>query len=230
MDKIKCIIVDDEPVAQRIIERYVNDLPELELIAVCLHALEAREVLQHRDVDLMFLDLEMPKLKGFAFMKTLSNSPAVIITTAHREYALEGYELQVVDYLLKPITFERFLKAVDRYKQLSRNNTGPASSSVKTSTTIDVKSERKTVRLNKKEIRYLEGMNNYIRIHTTDKSLTVYTSLQRIIEKLGPEFIRIHKSYIVNKHHLTAFSKEHVEIGNLTLPVGLSYRKVVNQL
>ena len=118
MDKIKCIIVDDEPVAQRIIERYVNDLPELELIAVCLHALEAREVLQQRDVDLMFLDLEMPKLKGFAFMKTLSNSPAVIITTAHREYALEGYELQVVDYLLKPITFERFLKAVDRYKQL----------------------------------------------------------------------------------------------------------------
>lgn len=230
MDKIKCIIVDDEPVAQRIIERYVNDLPEFELIAICLHALEAREVLQQQDVDLMFLDLEMPKLKGFAFMKTLSNSPAVIITTAHREYALEGYELQVVDYLLKPITFERFLKAVDRYKQLNRNNINPASLSVETSTTIDVKSERKTVRLNKKDIRYLEGMNNYIRIHTTDKSLTVYTSLQRIIEKLGPEFIRIHKSYIVNKHQLTAFSKEHVEIGNLTLPVGLSFRKVVNQL
>ncbi len=229
MKKIKCIIVDDEPVAQRILERYIHDLPEFELVATCLNALQAREVLQQQEVDLMFLDLEMPKLKGIAFLKTLVPSPPTIITTAYREFALAGYDLHVVDYLLKPITFERFIKAVNHFKQYYHASGSQAENPLPTNEIIDVKCDRKTVRLNKHDILFIEGMNNYIKIHTVDKNLVVYASLQSMVEKLGQNFIRIHKSFIVNKNKLTAFSNEAVELGDKILPVGLTYRKVLKE-
>ena len=237
MNKIKCLIVDDEPVAQRILEGYLQDLPEFELAAKCLNALSAREFLLKQKVDLMFLDLEMPKLKGFSFLKTLSHPPAVIITTAHREYALEAYELEVLDYLLKPITFERFLKALNRYKSFYESEKTGANNipidvpnSDASAQFLYVKSERKTLKLKQKEIDYIEGMNNYIKIHIDGRTCVVYSSLQKILAYLGPNFIRVHKSFIVNKDQVNAFSQDQVIVGTRKLPIGLTFRSVVEKL
>ena len=228
MDKIKCLIVDDEPIAQRILEGYLSDLPEFELTEKCPHALAARQVLSENKIDLMFLDLEMPKLKGFSFLKTLRNPPAVIITTAHREHALEGYELEVLDYLLKPISFERFLKSIDRYKKIF-------SPEIKILNTprdpvfLYVKSNRKTLKLRQDDILYIEGMSNYVKIHCEGLVHTVYSSLQNILNKLGPPFFRVHKSFIVNKNKITAFTGGHIEIGDKQVPIGSTYREVVTK-
>lgn len=230
MKKIKCLIVDDEPIAQRILEGYLTDLSDFELVQKCKNALEAREVLTKQDVDLMFLDIEMPKIKGLSFLRTLQQAPAVIITSAYREYALEGYELEVLDYLLKPISFERFLKAVNLYKKLYFKNKSPLPKQ-KASQDLYVKSNRKTVKISMDWILYIEGMNNYIKIHTKDEVHVVYDSLSHILKRLPGSFFRIHKSFIVNHIHITAFTKEYVELGGKQLPIGNAYqREVIKKL
>lgn len=230
MNKVQCLIVEDEPVAQRIIRNYLADLPGFELVEVCDHALDAMRVLENKAIDLMFLDLEMPKLKGFAFLKTLSNPPQVIITTAHREYALEGFELNVLDYLLKPIAFERFLKAIQKYKaQSATPTTAPRSVDHPKPNFIYVKSERKTLKLLESDIHYLEGMSNYILIHCQKEKHIVYASLTEMLSKLSSHFLRIHKSYVINPQHLRSFSKESVELGERSLPIGKAYKSVIEQ-
>ena len=229
MNKIKCLIVDDEPIAQRILEGYLSDLHEFELVDKCLNALAARHVLQEKPIDLMFLDIEMPKLKGFSFLKTLLNPPAVIITTAHREYALEGYELDLLDYLLKPVSFERFLKATNRYKKEYLQKKSLDSSLPPEFEFLYVKSERKTLKLRQENIFYIEGMNNYIKIHTAEQVYIVYASLSSTLKKLGRQFFRIHNSYIINKNKITAFTKEQIEIHGATLPIGNTYRNIVKE-
>lgn len=227
MKNYKCLIVDDEPVAQRIIEGYLADFQEFEIVDKCLHALTAREVLQREAIDLMFLDLEMPKLKGLAFLKTLENPPAVIITTAHREYALEGFELEVLDYLLKPISFERFLKAINRFQKSYAKPLQEINNSSKASPFLYVKSNRKTLKINQSAISYIEGMNNYVKIYCNGTIHVVYTSLSRILDELGDDFLRIHKSYIINKHKITSFNQEQIEIEAKQLPIGNKYRAVI---
>lgn len=229
MHKFKCLIVDDEPIAQRILETYLVDFPEFELIDKCLHALAARQVLQEESIDLMFLDLEMPKLKGFDFLKTLANPPAVIITTAHREFALESYELEVLDYLLKPISFERFIKAINRFQKTQNLSNNTIENKTTDTNFLYVKSNRKTLKLVQANIYYIEGMNNYIKIHCLDQTYIVYTALTKIMKELGPSFLRIHKSYIINKNKLTAFTFEHIEVADKQLPIGNTYRKVIEQ-
>ncbi len=227
---IKCLIVDDEPVAQRILEGYLVDLAEFELVGKCLSAIAARDFLKKQEVDLMFLDLEMPKLKGFSFLKTLRNPPKVIITTAYREYALEGYELEVLDYLLKPITFERFLKAINRFQRFHQPAAASANQDSKEQAFIYVKSDRKTIRLRLNEIRYIEGMNNYIKIHYGEKVHIVYASLSKILEELNDDFLRVHKSFIINKNHITAFSQELIELEERQIPVGNTFRSKLKDL
>jgi len=233
MSNARCLIVEDEAVAQRILESYLADLPEFELVGKCPNALEARTFLQEHPVDLMFLDIEMPRLKGLSFLKTLSDPPEVIITTAHREYALEGFELQVLDYLLKPISFERFLQAMDRYRKVTTvmfSDTPPDESLVPLEF-LYVKSDRKTVKLRPAEINYIEGMNNYIQIRCRDgQTHIVYSSLQDFQARLDQRFVRIHKSFVVNRDHITSFSKELVDIAGRSLPVGRVYRGVVEKL
>lgn len=229
MKNYKCLIVDDEPVAQRIIEGYLADFQEFEIVDKCLHALTAREILQRESIDLMFLDLEMPKLKGLAFLKTLENPPAVIITTAHREYALEGFELEVLDYLLKPISFERFLKAINRFQKSYSKPIQEIRTPSKTSPFIYVKSNRKTLKINQSAISYIEGMNNYVKIYCNGTIHVVYTSLNRILNELGDPFLRIHKSYIINKHKITSFNQEQIEIEAKQLPIGSKYRAVIEK-
>lgn len=231
MPKYNCIIVDDEPVAQRIIANYLSELPEFEVCGTCLNAIEAMSILDSQSVDLMFLDIEMPKLKGLAFIKTLKNPPHVIITTAHREYALEGFELEALDYLLKPISFERFIKSINRFKKTIKPIQALASPKTATDTdTIYVKSERKTLKINQSEITYIESMNNYIIIHVNEKRHIVYSSMADILDRLNNKFFRIHKSYIVNKTAVTSFSKEQVSIAEANLPIGKAYKDVINDL
>ncbi len=225
MSKINCLIVDDEPIAQRIIASYLKELEDFHLVTTCKNALEANKVLNQEAVDLMFLDIEMPKLKGLAFLKSLSNPPKVIITTAYREYALEGFELDVLDYLLKPISFERFFKAVNKFKAIHTKTTDTKPTPAKI---IHLKSDRKMLRINEAEIRYIEGMNNYVLVHVEGQKFPVYISLTEIQSKLGDQFVRIHKSFIINKDYLAAFTKEYVEIGGKEIPIGKSYKEVVD--
>lgn len=227
MNKIKCLIVDDEAIAQRIIAKYLSNLSDYEIVDNCLSALEAMQVLQEKEVDLMFLDIEMPKLKGLAFLKTLKNPPQVIITTAHREYALEGFELEVLDYLLKPISFERFLKAVNKFRKVAQiNNPSTQKHHHLTDEFLYVTSDRKTQKLRMAEIQYIEGLNNYIIIHIDGKKHIVYSSITEIIRKLNNSFLRIHKSFAINKEYIRSFTKEIVEIGDKELPIGKSFKDV----
>ena len=231
MNKIKCIIVDDEPIAQRILEGYIKELEELSLVGKCKHALEARAMLDAESVDLMLLDIEMPKLKGLNFLRTLAQPPAVIITTAHREFALEGFDLEVLDYLLKPIAFERFLQGINRYKKIHWSTT-PTESTVteEPSEFLYIKSNRKTVKIQRKDILFIEGMSNYVKIHTNKQFFTAYISLSNIQGQLDERFIRIHKSYIVNRKAIKAFTNEYLELEKRQLPIGKSYRKDVSNL
>ena len=199
------------------------------MVDKCLHALAARTVLQQESIDLMFLDLEMPKLKGLAFLKTIQNPPAVIITTAHREFALESFELEVLDYLLKPIAFERFLKAINRFQKLQLSTAPPIDAVLNTTEFIYVKSNRKTLKINQQHIDYIEGMNNYVKIYCQQEVHIVYTSLHKILTDLTSQFLRIHKSYIINKHKIKAFNQEQIEVGNKQLPIGNTYRGIIEQ-
>ena len=230
MKKIKCLIVDDEPVAQRILEGYLADLSEFEVAGKCLNALVARDFLEKEEIDLMFLDLEMPKLKGFSFLKTLTDPPAVIITTAYRENAIEGFELEVLDYLLKPISFERFLKAINRYKRIHLSQKDQSENVDQINDFLYVKSDRKTVKLRKEDISFVEGMNNYVKIHCGEEVHTVYASMQNIQEELSQPFIRIHRSFIVNKNKVTAFTQEQIELEGKQFPIGNTYKDCIREL
>ena len=229
MSNIKCLIVDDEPVAQQIIGKYLSELATYEIVDTCLNALEAMEILRRQQVDLLFLDIEMPKLKGLAFLKALPKTPHVIITTAHREYAYESFELEVLDYLLKPISFERFLRSINKFQRLYEPATSHASLPQSATKFIYVKSERKTLKLNEDEISYLEGMNNYIIIHHRGKAHIVYASINHMLKELGDQFLRIHKSFVINRNHILSYSKEAVDIAGKELPIGKAYKEVVDQ-
>lgn len=230
MDKVRCMIVDDEVIAQRIIGKYLNDLSGYEIVATCLNAIEAMKVLQEKEVDLMFLDIEMPKLKGLAFLKSLRNPPQVIITTAHREYALEGFDLEVLDYLLKPISFDRFFKAISKYE---RTNQHTIDTKIQANTGEDefiyVTSERKTLKIRMNEIKYIEGLNNYVILHVQDQKHIVYSSITEIIKKLNAHFLRIHKSFVINRKFIRSFTKEVVEIAGKELPIGKSYKDIISE-
>ena len=218
----RCLIVDDEPVAQRIIASYLEEIPEMQIVDRCLNAIEAMQLMQLQPIDLLFLDIEMPKLKGLDFIRTLSHPPAIILTTAHREFALDAFDLGVVDYLLKPIRFERFLQAIQKFQKEKPNVWEPPASEL-----LLLRSDRKTYRVNPSDILYIEGLSNYVRIFLPDKQLTVYDSLSSMEKQLPAVFLRIHKSYIVNTAAMSAFSHECVEIHGKEIAIGGVYKKQV---
>ncbi len=222
---LKCLIVDDEPIAQNIVKGFIADTPNLEVFGVCDNAMEALKLLQEHTIDILFLDIEMPKITGLSFLKTLSHPPATIITTAYREFALEGYELNVVDYLLKPFSFERFLKAVNKVSCKSEViHTEPQNLS---KTYEYFKVDRKNVRVNYDEIFYIEGLSNYVKIHLGNEYLVVYHKLIDL-EKILPcdQFVRIHKSYIISMNKIRAYGNDYVEILDQELSIGNTYKDV----
>ncbi|MCP9291200.1 LytR/AlgR family response regulator transcription factor [Gracilimonas sediminicola] len=216
---MRCVIIDDEPAARSVLEQYIADTPELQLTESCKNALEARKVVKEKDVDLLFLDVNMPRLSGIEFLKTLNNAPRVILTTAYSEYALEGYELDVVDYLLKPFSFERFLKAVD--KAWDKTEASQAADQV-----ITIKADGKLYRVGVNDIMFAESQGDYITVHTKEKKLTFNQTLKDFYSQL-PEslFSRVHKSYVVALAKIDYLEGNLIKLGNHSLPVGKAYKE-----
>lgn len=228
---LTCLIVEDEPLARNLLTDYVKKVPSLELVDVCASPLAAIEVLKQKKVDLLFLDIQMPEITGITLLKILQKKPLVILTTAYSEYALESYDFNVVDYLLKPITLERFLRAVDKATQRLENENASASPKeklplVESQDFIFVKDGTKLVKIRYADILYVEGLKDYVTIHTRQQKIT---SLQRlkVLEETLPssKFIRIHNSYIVAFDAIDAIHKGDVQIGPAMLPISDSYKK-----
>ncbi len=231
--KTRCLIVDDEPLARKLLQSHVAQLDQLELAGICPNAIKASEILRTTEVDLLFLDIKMPQLSGIDFIKTLKKVPAVIFTTAYREYALEGYELDVVDYLLKPITFDRFFKAIERFhlRVIPKDNTQKIITPQQESF-IYIKTGNKFNKVNTGDIIFIESIKDYIVVHRHGKEkLTAKYKISDLEEDLkGKGFLRIHRSFIVNPLRITAFTNQDVELGTVQLPIGNSYKEYVIKL
>ncbi len=229
MNKIKCIIVDDEPLAIEVLKNHVGKVDSLELAGTCADAIEAFDLLQNKQVDLMFLDIHMPEMKGTDLVKTLQNPPSVVFTTAHREYAIESYDLNVLDYLLKPISFERFLQAIEKYNQYNL--------SVEEVSLHKSNGDEEYIYLREKnvihkiplsEILYVESFGDSLVLHTHDREINSRCTISSLEKALPQEhFIRIHRSYLVAVTRITSFSPVMVAIGKHEFPIGTSYRKNV---
>jgi DNA-binding LytR/AlgR family response regulator len=231
---IRCLIIDDEPPAREIIRRYVQEVPTLILSGECANAIQALTVLQQHSVDLLFLDIRMPQLNGTDFIKTLKNPPKVIFTTAYSEYALEGYELDVVDYLMKPIRFDRFLKAVNKAFPLSTSS--PEIKAYETEINEEKKNEsfvyfradRKMVKVMLDDILYIESMKDYIKVFTLHGVIITKQSISSVEAMLpGKLFVRTHRSFIVAINKIKSFTNEIIEINREDIPIGKLYRNGV---
>lgn len=223
--KIKCLIVDDEPLAIELIEKHLSQFDGFEVVGTCFNALEAVELLRITAVDLLFLDIKMPKMTGFAFLKALKNPPAVIITTAYREYAVEGYDLDLVDYLLKPITFERFFKAVDRFLRIKSPAYISQHKAENEAQFIQIRAGGKVHRVTVSEIIYIESIRDYITVHLADKKITAKYKFGDLEKELsGSTFLRIHRSFIINTKKITAFTAGEIEVLGTLIPIGSSYK------
>jgi DNA-binding LytR/AlgR family response regulator len=230
MRKYSCIIIEDEPLPAEVLSDYVRQVPFLELKTVCNDALFAIEFLQNEKVDLIFLDIHLPKLKGFEFLESLKNPPHVIITSAYKDYALRGFELNVIDYLLKPIRFNRFLKAVNKLNQVQQpvfvNQKAAAERQY-----IFFNVGKKKVKIYLDEILFIESLKDYVKITTNGKSILTKFQLSEIEDKLSKSnFIRIHRSFIVARDKISAFSANDVEVDNKSIPIGRSYKELVLSL
>ncbi|WP_343523760.1 response regulator transcription factor [Pedobacter sp.] len=226
--KVRCLLVDDEPLAIQLIENHIRQLDTFEVVGTCSNAIKALEVLRTKPVDLLFLDIKMPQITGIDFLKTLKNPPAVIITTAYREYAIEGYDLDLIDYLLKPITFDRFFKAVDRYLRLRSPVLKPEAIPAVNHQFIHIKTGGKFHNLNKDEVWFIESLKDYIVIHCNDRKVTAKYKIGELESELqNSTFLRIHRSFIVNLNKVTAFTAYDIEIGTKILPIGASYKEYV---
>ena len=199
---VKCLIVDDEPLAIALIKAHIEQVPQLELVAACQNALAAFEILKSQKIDLLFLDIQMPVLTGIEFVKSLKEPPAVIFTTAHRQYALEGYELNVVDYLLKPIPFTRFFKAINKFLDSRTPSTVISQEASQVPKYIFVNVNKKNLRLAFADILYIESLKDYLKIITTSQSIVTKGTISAFAERLPDNFCRVHRSYIVNVDHI----------------------------
>lgn len=229
--KVRCLIVDDEPLAIRLIEKHIAKMESLEVVATCNSAIKAFELLNKEKIDLLFLDIKMPGMTGIDFLKTLRHPPKTIFTTAYRNYALESYDLDVIDYLLKPITFDRFLQAVDRYHRTNPTSEAPTTTSKTSSSAssedefIIIKSGNKHHKISIHSILYIESLKDYIKIHTTQNRIVSKYKISDIEKELmSKSFLRVHRSYIVNTTKVTAFTPHDVEIGEVEIPIGVSYK------
>ena len=230
MSKFKCIIIEDEPLAVKVLSDYILQVPFLELQGAFKDAILAIDYLRNNAVDLIFLDIHLPKLKGMAFLKTITHLPAVIITTAYHQYAIEGFDLNVTDYLLKPFDFERFLIAVNKVKTAQTEKQGPDKSlEIKDYLFLNV--QKKKVKILFSEIVYIESQREYIKIITTKREYISKMSTHEI-EGLLPAnlFKRIHRSFIVSINKIESYTAEMVEVNGASIPIGRGYRDVIEKL
>jgi len=221
---IRCLIVDDEPLSRQVLKGFLADHPDLVLAGECKDALEAMSFLEKNEVDLLFLDINMPKLSGVNFYKSLQRKPEVIFTTAYSEFALEGFELNAIDYLMKPIAFERFIKAIQKVKDKLGHN----SSTAPVQDYIMLKADKKMYRTPHEDILFCEALGDYVKIHLKDKVLIVTTTMKSLLAELPEQlFLRTHKSYIINKAKVEYIEGNQIKIGGQLVSIGQSYREEV---
>ena len=227
MSDVTCIIVEDEPLAAKVLTDYIAQVPFLKLKGSFKDAMAATEFLRHNAVDLLFLDIHLPKLKGMAFLKTLTRAPAVIITTAYHQYAVEGFDLNVTDYLLKPFEFERFLVAVNKV----RAGESPSRDYPPDKDHLFINVQKKKVKLSFSDILYIESQREYVRIVTTKKEYISRISTHEIESRLPPDqFQRIHRSFIVALNRIESYNADEVDVQGVAIPVGRDYRHVLEKL
>jgi DNA-binding LytR/AlgR family response regulator len=223
---LRCLIVDDEPLARQLLQSHVDKITSLELIGLCETAMEAFEILHNQPIDLLFLDIQMPNITGLSFLKSLKNPPRVIFTTAYTEYAVEAFELDAIDYLLKPITFERFLKAVQKVTPMPANI--PAAGKTPADTAIFLKVNKRLLRIEVQTILYIEGFGDYVKVILKDQTHVTYLSLTRMEELLPAEdFMRVHKSFIVNLRQMQFLEGNNIRVHGIDIPVSTSYRDLL---
>jgi DNA-binding LytR/AlgR family response regulator len=218
--QIKCLVIDDEPLARRLIETHIEKLPLFSTVKYCKDAIEGIKILRQESFDLLLLDVQMPELNGIDFLKSLSNPPKVILITAFRDFAIEAFDLNVIDYLVKPVSFERFVKAINKYLERSAITTINQPEEV-----LLVRSERKMLRISVSDIFYIESLKDYVKIITRDKSIITKETISSLEERLlANSFLRIHRSYLVSIPKVEAFNHELVEINGMQLPYGRSHK------
>lgn len=222
---ITYLIIDDEHIAHDIIEGYCDLLPNMKLLKRCYDALDALEYLRCNKVDLIFLDLNMPKLKGFEFLRTLPNPPNVIVTTAYSKHALEGYELNVIDYLLKPFSFERFLKAINKTINLKNDFSKSEYSEIKEEQFIFLYSDKKHIQVKINDVLFIEAAGNYCKVILKDNQIVIREKISVVLEMLSPKiFLQVHKSYIVAKEHINSIEGNRIQIKDHQIPIGKFYK------
>ncbi|AXT20058.1 response regulator [Flavobacteriaceae bacterium AU392] len=229
---IKCVVIDDEPLAIKVLEKHIKQVPELELIATFDNPITAGQFLQSNVVNLLFLDIQMPVVTGIDFIKNTSIQPKVILTTAYREYALEGYELDIIDYLLKPISFIRFYKAINKYNALNASTQHTLGEPLEINNgTVDhifVNSNKRMIRIELGTILYIDSIKDYVRIHTTNDTITTKDKISTFVQKLSADFLRVHRSYIINTKKIASLTaKDVVLLGGIEIPIGASYKEII---
>jgi DNA-binding LytR/AlgR family response regulator len=234
--KMVCLAVDDEPLALSILKKYIGSVESLELVGTCENAVQALQLLQKYPVDLIFLDIQMPQIMGTDFIRTLKKAPKIIFTTAFRKYAIEGFELDAVDYLLKPISFERFLKAINKVLQTNFNAPDPVNHlndtiSESSPSCLYFRVDRKMVKVLLNDILYIEGFSDYIKIITGTKTIITKHLISSLEETLPKDlFIRIHRSFIVSINKIESYNADIIYMGNKSLPIGRLFKQNVNRL
>ncbi len=223
--KFKYLIIDDEPLARKLILSHASKIDGLEFVAECGNAMEAISLIRTKSVDLIFLDIQMPEMTGFQFASTLKNPPAIILTTAYRDFAPEAFDLNVIDYLLKPISFERMMKAVNKFFD-SKVDHAVTTIEQCSSRSIHIRADRKIHKLEEQEIVYIESLDDYVKIHLKDSSLITRENISTLEVKLpSPPFVRIHRSFIVNSTWVKTISNEGIELNGKKLPFGRTFKR-----
>lgn len=230
LNKINCIIVDDEPIAREILESYLQKISNINLIKSCKNVKEALEITSNSNIDLILLDINMPDISGMTLAKVIDKKIKIIFTTAYREYAVDGFDIQAVDYLLKPISFERFSQAITKYIDLMEFSISKNSETIEQTKSdfIFVRADRKMVKINFDEILYIESLSDYLKIHTTNKTIITRETISNMEAKLSTEqFLRIHRSFIIAIAKIETYTNEFVEVNNKALTISRTYKDVV---
>lgn len=228
---MRCLIVDDEPIALRVLNAHLEKIPDVEVAGMCTDAMEALSIVREGEIDLVFLDIEMPALSGVGFIEALESPPRFVFTTAHRDYAVRGFELDAVDYLLKPISLPRLLRAIDKVRRLDhaksrrRESAGAAEAKAQV---LAVPVDRQTVTVPLDNVRYIESMGDYVKIYTFDRPVVSKQRISDLADRLRPHgFLRIHRSFVVALAHVTSYSAEEIHVDDQVLPISRSYRQMV---
>lgn len=228
-----CILVDDEITAREILESHLQKVSTINVLASCKNAIEAFAVINTKKVDLIFLDINMPEINGLSFAKSINKDIKVIFTTAYREYAADGFDLQAVDYLLKPISFKRFSQAITKFtgEKIIENKETSYEIQLSKNDFIFVRSDRKMIKIDFQDIFYIESLSDYIKIHTTEKTIVTRETISNIEAKLpNKDFIRVHRSYLIALTKIESFTNEYIEINKISIPISRSYKKGILEI